>query len=95
MEKCIFGGSSIQFLGHRLTAEGVKLPPENASAVMNFPRPTKVKELKGFLGMVNFYCRFLPGAARALRLLTDCLRGSTKGATAVEWNGDRKRLSRR
>ncbi len=35
-----------------------------------------------FLGMVNFYHHFLPGVARVLRPLTDCLRGGPKGPTA-------------
>ncbi len=43
-----------------------------------------------FLGMVNFYRRFLPGAARALKPLTDCLRGGPKGPTVVEWSGERE-----
>ncbi len=60
------------------------------SAVTDFPRPSTVKELQMFLGMVNFYRRFLPGAARALKPLTDCLRGGPKGPTAVEWNGERE-----
>ncbi len=83
MEKCVFGASSIQFLGHHFSAEGVEPLP----AVTDFPRPSTVKELKMFLGIVNFYRRFLPGAARALTLLTDCLRGGPKGPTAVEWSG--------
>jgi cleavage and polyadenylation specificity factor subunit 1 len=87
VEKCVFGAPSIQFLGHHLSAEGVEPLPENVSAVTDFPRPSTVKELQMFLGMVNFYRRFLPGAARALRPLTDCLRGGPKGLTAVEWNG--------
>jgi hypothetical protein len=76
VEKCVFGASSIQFLGHHLSAEGVEPLPENVSAVTDFPRPSTVKELQMFLGMVNFYRRFLPGAARALKPLTDCLRAA-------------------
>jgi hypothetical protein len=90
VEKCVFEASSIQFLGHHLSAEGVEPLPENVSAVTEFPRPSTVKELQMFLGMVNFYRRFLPGAARALRPLTDCLRGGPKGPTVVEWNGERE-----
>ncbi len=89
VEKCVFGASSIQFLGHHLSAEGVGLLPENVSAVTDFPRPSTVKELQ-FLGMVNFCRHFLPGAARALKPLTDCLWGGPKGPTAVEWNGERE-----
>jgi hypothetical protein len=84
VEKCVFRASSIQFLGHLLSAEGVELLPESVSAVTDFPRWSTVKELQMFLGMVNFYRRFLPGAARALKPLTDCLRGGPKGPTAVE-----------
>jgi hypothetical protein len=90
VEKCVFGASSIQFLGHHLSAEGVEPLPENVSAVKDFPRPSTVKELQMFLGMVNFYPRFLPGAARALRPLTDCLQGGLKSPTAVEWNSERE-----
>jgi hypothetical protein len=60
VEKCVFGASSIKFLGYRLSAEGVEPLPENVSAVTEFPRPSSVKELQMFLGMVNFYRRFLP-----------------------------------
>ena len=60
VEKCVLGAPSIQFLGHRLSAEGVEPLPENVSAVTEFPRPSSVKELQMFLGMVNFYRRFLP-----------------------------------
>jgi hypothetical protein len=90
VEKCVFGASSIQFLGHHLSAEGVELLPENMLAVTDFPRSSTIKELQMFLGMVNFYRRFLPGAARALRPLTDCLQGDLKGPMAVEWNGERE-----
>jgi hypothetical protein len=40
--------------------------------------------------MVNFYRRFLPGATRVLRPLTDCLQGGLKGPMAVEWNSERE-----
>jgi len=40
--------------------------------------------------MVDFYRGFLPGAARALRSLMDCLRGGPKGPKAVEWNSERE-----
>jgi hypothetical protein len=90
VEKCVFGASSIPFLGHHLLAERVKPLPENVAAVTDFPRPSTVKELQMFLGMVNFYHGFLPGATRALKPLTDCLHGGPKGPTAVEWNGERE-----
>ncbi len=44
------------------------------AAVVDFPRPSTVKELQGFLG-----------AAKVLKPLTDCLRGGPKGATINSW----------
>ncbi len=84
VEKCVFVASSIQFLGHYLSAEGLEQLPENVPALTDFPRLSTVKELQMFLGMVNFYRRFLQGAARALKSLTDSLQGGPKGPTAVE-----------
>jgi hypothetical protein len=54
-------------------------------AVTNFPRPSTVKELQGFLGLVNFYRRFIPAAASILKPLTDSLKGGPKGAERIEW----------
>jgi cleavage and polyadenylation specificity factor subunit 1 len=56
------------------------------AAIQDFPRPSIIKELQAFLGMVNFYRRCLPSIARTLRPLTDALRGSKKGADKLEWS---------
>ena len=61
--KCIFGVDAIDFLGHRLRAQGVELLPERVEAIRQFPQPTDAKALSEFLGMVNFYHRFVPHAA--------------------------------
>jgi hypothetical protein len=45
---------------------------------MQLPMPTNVKQLQGFLGLVNFYRRFLPGIVGTLRPLTDSLLGNPK-----------------
>jgi hypothetical protein len=85
-EKCIFGVPSIDFLGHRVDAAGVTPLPQYVSAVVDFPQPSTVKELQAFLGMLNFYRRFLPAIADILRPLTDSLRGGKKGDDRLEWS---------
>jgi hypothetical protein len=55
-------------------------------AIHQFPLPATVKQLLGFLGIVNFYCRFVPGAASILLLLTEYLKGGRAGSAAVEWS---------
>jgi hypothetical protein len=85
-EKCVWGVESIHFLGHRVLSLGVEPLPSHVAAVQDFLRPETVKELQAFLGMVNFYRRFLPAIARTLRPLTDSLRGGPKGTARVVWS---------
>ncbi len=76
-----FGQSSVEFLGHLVSAEGAAPMEKHVAAVKKFPQPTTVKELQGYLGLINFYRRFLPAVARILVPLTDVLKGG--GAEGV------------
>jgi hypothetical protein len=73
-------------LGHRITAGGVKPLPDHVEAITNFPLPATVKQLQAFLGIINFYRRFVPAAASVLLPLTEFLKGSKKGSTQIEWS---------
>ena len=50
----------------------------NVQAILDYPLPTTVKDLQRFLGLINFYRRFVPHAAAILRPLTDALVGAPK-----------------
>ena len=98
-EKCIFGVKQLEFLGHKVLKDGIEPLPEKVRAVNSFQTPTTVKSLQRFLGMVNFYRRFLPGIAGVLRPLTDALKGSPrrlKWSTTMEEAFERakKRLAK-
>jgi hypothetical protein len=84
-EKCKFGAPSLDFLGHRISAVGASPLPVYVEAVVAFPPPTLIKELQQFLGLLNFYRRFLPNIASTLKPLTDLLRGSPKGGDRLPW----------
>ena len=58
----------MEYLGHKISVAGVLPLPSHVAAIQEFPRPSIIKELQAFLGMVNFYRRFLPSIARTLRL---------------------------
>jgi hypothetical protein len=73
----------VKFLGHMVGADGVRPLGSQVEALAAFPRPTTIKELQRFLGIINFYRRFLPGIAATLRPLTNALRG---GAKSLEWS---------
>lgn len=64
VDKCKFLNCEVNFLGHRVAKNGVSPLPEKVADNQNFPKPLIVCELKRFLGVVNFYRRFLPGAAK-------------------------------
>ena len=67
--KCEFGVSSLQFLGHVVDANGIRPMESKVSAVLDFPRPLPQRQLREFLGMINFYHRFIPHCAQVLQPL--------------------------
>ena len=78
LDKCVFAVPELDFLGHRINAAGVTPLQENVQVMLDFPPPTDCKSLMRFLGMINFYRRFLPGIARTLQPLTAALAGNPK-----------------
>ncbi|BHF84036.1 hypothetical protein SprV_0902718600 [Sparganum proliferum] len=73
--KCVLGVPSLEFLGHQVDSEGLRPLPSKVDAVRNFPPPTSKRQLQRFLGMVNFYRRFLPNCADLMLPLTNMLSG--------------------
>jgi hypothetical protein len=84
-EKCVFGVPEVDFLGHHVSAAGVSPIASRVTAINDHPRPTTVKELQGFLGVINFYRRLIPAAAHILKPLTDQLKGGPKPAASIPW----------
>lgn len=87
--KCVFGMEQVKFLGYLVTKEGTKPLPEKVQTIQEFPKPTAVKQMRQFLGMLNFYRRFIPGAAEDQAKLNDTLAGpKKKGKAPIEWTKD-------
>ena len=59
-KKCAFFKDSIQFCGHRLDREGIHKTQDKIEAVTRAPSPQNVSQLRSFLGLINYYNRFLP-----------------------------------
>lgn len=78
--KCVWFSESVMYLGHRIDKEGIHPTDEKVVAIQEAPRPENIKQLQAFLGLLNFYNRFLPKLSSELRPLHHLLE---KG---VEWN---------
>ena len=77
--KCLLGVAELDYLGHHVSATGITPMADRVAAITKFPPPTTVRHLQTFLGMVNFYRRFMHQAAKVLKPLTDVLKGGVKG----------------
>ena len=64
LSKVQFATSQLSFLGHLITPEGVRLDPSRTQSVREFPTPKNVKDIARFLGMVNFFHKFVPNLAQ-------------------------------
>ena len=77
-EKCKFFQSQVQYLGHIIDKDGIRPVPEKIKAIVDMPEPNNPKELRSFLGMVNYYDRFTPGLASKCACLNDLLHKDAK-----------------
>lgn len=84
INKCVFGASEVDFLGYNISAKGTKPLESKVEAISNFPVPKTIKELRRFLGMVNFYRRFIPNAAQIQAPLNTMLCGSVRASSPVD-----------
>lgn len=76
--KCSFGEPHVTFLGHIISHAGISPLPEKVAAIVDYPEPNSIKQLRRFDGLVNFYRRFIPNCATLMQPLTDLLRGNPK-----------------
>jgi hypothetical protein len=79
MEKCEIGQGDIDFLGHHITDEGASPITKRVEAIQQLPQPQDKKQLQSFLGLVNFYRRFIPVVAQILLPLIDRCRETLAG----------------
>ena len=63
VSKYQFGATTIDYQGHQITSQGAIPLPAKVEAIRTFARPTTIKGIQQFVGMLNFYYRFVPNAA--------------------------------
>ena len=89
--KCLFGGNELDFLGHHIDQHGITPLPEKVQAIRDFPQPQSQRQLRQFIGLVNFYHRFLPHCADLMQPLHALLKPKSQTLT---WNDNALTASR-
>lgn len=72
--KYTFAQTSLEYLGHIISEQGVSTDPTKIQVVANWPVPSDVKQLRGFLGLSGYYRKFIKNYGIHSRLLTDHLK---------------------
>ena len=73
-EKCAFMLQSVEYLGHKISAEGLQPTKDKVRAITEAPARRNVSPLHSFLGLVNYYGKFLPQLASTLAPLYQLLK---------------------
>lgn len=73
-QKCFFMMDEVKYLGFIISKNGIQVDPEKVEAVVKIPQPTNVSQLRSFLGLVNFYARFVPNISAVLAPLYELLK---------------------
>lgn len=86
-EKLQLGLSEIEFLGHSINSEGCRPTKEKVRAIIEYPKPATLVELRRFLGIINFYRSNIPHAAELQAPLHELLLDSKKNdKRPVPWS---------
>ncbi|KAF1313294.1 putative retroelement, partial [Globisporangium splendens] len=84
--KCHFAATSVNFLGHTISAQGLTVDTKKTDAIAKWPTPTSQKELLSFLGLAGYYRRFICNFATLALPLSSLVKKDTKW----EWNGPQR-----
>ena len=81
LAKCEFGRGKIQFLGHIINHQGIRILPKIMEEMSKIKAPRNADEVQAFLGLLNYYCRFIPALADLMHPIQKLLKKNIK----FEW----------
>ncbi|UYV80483.1 hypothetical protein LAZ67_19000293 [Cordylochernes scorpioides] len=82
-----FRKPSLEFLGHIIDNKGIKPLPEKIRIVKDFPQPNSTRQLQRFIGLVNYYHRFIKNSSHILAPLYSLLKTKSPNAS-LNWTSD-------
>ncbi|GFY79180.1 hypothetical protein TNIN_127721 [Trichonephila inaurata madagascariensis] len=84
--KCQFLQTEVDFLGHHISVNGIEPSKERIKVIEDFKLPETVKDLQRYLGVINFYHRFIPNAAENQAVLINYLKGKkSNDKNKIHW----------
>src|SRR6266498_1368827 len=88
LKKCKFGQRKIKFLRHTIGIDGLRIDPENIEKIINCPVPTDVTRVRKFMGLCNYYRKFI----KDLSKLSKLLRGLLKKDVKFLWESKKQKI---
>src|SRR5690606_13085716 len=85
-KKCHFGLEEVEYLGHKISGKGIEPQSSKTDAIVNFPTPTNISELRTFLGLCGYYRNFIKNFAELSYPLTELLK-----SIPFRWNANEKK----
>jgi hypothetical protein len=85
VSKCAFCAREVEWLGHVLSADGVKVDPKKTEAVQQWPVPQDVQQVRMFLGLAGYYRKFVEGFSRIAAPLTELTKPAPGLSFAERW----------
>ena len=76
--KCEFWLTSVKFLGHTISKDGISVDPSKVQEVMDWKPPKSVHQIRSFLGLAGYYRRFIPDFSRIAKPMTELLKKGLK-----------------
>lgn len=74
LKKCKFHIQETEFLGHWISTKGIHIDQNKVTTIREWPQPKTVKETQQFIGLVNYYQRFIEGYAKIMTPLFELLK---------------------
>lgn len=90
--KCVLGVPSLDFLAHEISISGVRPSVDRAKPIQEFPAPATLQQAQQFVGMVNYYRRFIP---KLSHLLTPIFNHITKFADSSKSKSKKKKIPKK